>query len=44
MLRTDPIRYRYNKIINFNKRYLQEHNEYVESKLNLREKQEITLI
>ena len=46
---TDSIRYHYNKIINFNKRYLQEHvfkkhNKYIENKLNLRENQDITLI
>ena len=42
----DPIRYCYNKIISFNKRYLQEHfykkhNRYIESKLNLRINQDI---
>ena len=46
---TDSIGYRYNKIISFNKTNLQEHvykkhNKYVESKLNLRENQDITLI
>ena len=42
---TDSTRYRYNKIISFNKRYLQEHiykkhNNYVEGKLNLKENQD----
>ena len=46
---TDSIRYRYNKTISFDKRYLQEHvykkhNKYIESKLNLRENQDINLI
>ena len=44
---TDSIRYRNNKIINFNKNYLQEHvykkyNSYIESKLNQRANQDIT--
>ena len=43
---TDSVRYRYNKIISFNKRYLQEHvykkyNKYI-SKLNLRVNQDMS--
>ena len=38
---TDPIRYRYNKIISFNERYLQEHDKYNESIFNLKVNQDI---
>ena len=38
---TDSIRYRYNKIISFNERYLQKHDKYIESTLNLRVNQDI---
>ena len=45
--RTYSIRYRNNKIVSFNKKYLQEHvykkySKYIESKLNLRVNQDIT--
>ena len=38
----DSIRYRYNKIISFNERYLQEHDTFMESILNLRVNQDKT--